>query len=110
LKGGKLSERSTARGIDVIERNAAAQRAIIDELLDISRIVTGKLKLDPDRSSFRSHRGAIDAVRPLPKRRTFKSYATRAQRGLVMGEAVRLQQVIWNLLSNAVKFTPITAR
>ena len=108
LKGGKLSERDRERGIDVIERNAAAQRAIIDELLDISRIVTGKLKLDPKPVELSSViDSAIDAVRPAADRKNIKIFTSLDRNaGLVMGEAVRLQQVIWNLLSNAVKFTP----
>jgi signal transduction histidine kinase len=108
LKSGKLSERDRERGIDVIDRNAAAQRAIIDELLDISRIVTGKLKLDPRPVELSTViDGAIDAVRPAAEAKNIQ-IATTIERnaGLVMGEAVRLQQIIWNLLSNAVKFTP----
>ena len=108
LKGGKLSELDRKRGIDVIERNAAAQRAIIDELLDISRIVTGKLKLDPRPVELSVVvESAIDAIRPAAERKDIQLFTTLdPNAGLVMGEAVRLQQVIWNLLSNAVKFTP----
>jgi len=112
LKSGKLNERDRARGIDVIDRNASAQRAIIDELLDISRIVTGKLKLDPrpvDLSGVVD--AAIDAVRPAAETRNIQiSTRIDPNAGLVMGEAVRLQQVVWNLLSNAVKFTPNEGR
>ena len=95
------------RGIDVIDRNAAAQRAIIDELLDVSRIITGKLKLDPkpiDPASVID--AAVDAIRPAAMAKEIEVVASvERNRGLVVGEAVRLQQVIWNLLSNAVKFT-----
>jgi signal transduction histidine kinase len=112
LKGGKLSERDRQRGVDVIERNAAAQRAIIDELLDISRIVTGKLKLDPRPVELSGViESAIDAVRPTAEAKNVQIFtALERNAGLVMGEAVRLQQVIWNLLSNAVKFTPTNGR
>ena len=108
LKSSTLSERDRARGIEVIERNAAAQRAIIDELLDISRIVTGKLKLDPKPVELSAViDAAIDAVRPAAEAKNIQIFTSLARNaGLVMGEAVRLQQVIWNLLSNAVKFTP----
>ena len=108
LKGGKLNDIDRQRGINVIERNAAAQRAIIDELLDISRIVTGKLKLDPKPVELSGViEGAIDAVRPAAETKNIQiSAVLDRDAGLVMGEAVRLQQVIWNLLSNAVKFTP----
>ena len=65
LKKGRLSDKDRERGIDVIDRNAAAQRAIIDELLDISRIVTGKLKLDTKPVDLAGIiDAAIDAVRP----------------------------------------------
>ena len=112
LKSGTLSERDRERGIDVIDRNAAAQRAIIDELLDVSRIITGKLKLDPkpiDPASVID--AAVDAIRPAAMAKEIEVVASvERNRGLVVGEAVRLQQVIWNLLSNAVKFTPRNGR
>ncbi len=112
LKKGKLSEIDRQRGIDVIERNATAQRAIIDELLDISRIVSGKLKLDPKPLELPSViEAAIDAIRPAAEAKDIRIVSSLDRNaGLVMGEAVRLQQVIWNLLSNAVKFTPRDGR
>jgi signal transduction histidine kinase len=112
LKGGKLSESDRERGIEVIERNAAAQRAIIDELLDISRIVTGKLKLEPRPVELSGViEAAIDAVRHAAEAMNIQIFtALERNAGLVMGEAVRLQQVVWNLLSNAVKFTPNNGR
>jgi len=107
LKRGKLSDADRARGIDIIQRNAEAQRAIIDELLDISRIVTGKLQLEPKPIELVSViQAAIDAVRPAAEAKNIQIVTVLdANAGLVMGEAVRLQQVVWNLLSNAVKFT-----
>ena len=112
LKKGKLSEQDRERGIDVIDRNAAAQRAIIDELLDISRIVTGKLKLDSKPIELPGViNAAIDVVRPAAEAKNIQIVTSiDLNAGLVMGEAVRLQQVIWNLLSNAVKFTPKNGR
>ena len=112
LKGGKLNDQERQRGIDVIERNAAAQRSIIDELLDISRIVTGKLKLDPRPVELSGViESAIDAVRPAAETKNVQIFtAIERNVGLVMGEAVRLQQVVWNLLSNSVKFTPSNGR
>lgn len=108
LKSGTLGETDRVRGIDVIDRNATAQRAIIDELLDVSRIITGKLKLETkpmDPAVVVD--AAIDAVRPAALAKNVE-IVTGIERncGLVVGEAVRLQQVIWNLLTNAVKFTP----
>jgi signal transduction histidine kinase len=107
LKRGKLSDADRARGIDIIQRNAEAQRAIIDELLDISRIVTGKLQLEPKPIDLVSViQAAIDAVRPMAEAKNIQIVTTLdSNTGLVMGESVRLQQVVWNLLSNAVKFT-----
>jgi signal transduction histidine kinase len=112
LKKGKLSEQDRERGIDVIDRNAIAQRAIIDELLDVSRIVTGKLKLDTKPIELAGViEAAIDAVCPVAEAKGIQIVKSFDQNvGLVDGEAVRLQQVIWNLLSNAVKFTPKDGR
>ena len=112
LKKGRLSEKDRERGIDVIDRNAAAQRAIIDELLDISRIVTGKLKLDTKPVELAGIiDAAIDVVRQTAEEKEIQIVRSiDPDAGLIMGEAVRLQQVIWNLLSNALKFTPKRGR
>ncbi len=112
LKKGKLSEKDRDRGIEVIDRNAAAQRAIIDELLDVSRIVTGKLKLETKPIELAPViDAAIDAVRPAADAKEIQIVRTiDPNAGLIIGEAIRLQQVIWNLLSNAVKFTPKLGR
>lgn len=112
LKTGKVSEADRARGIDVIQRNAEAQRAIIEELLDISRIVSGKLQLDPKPIELVVViEAAIDAVRPVAEAKQIEiSVAIDRSAGHVLGDAVRLQQVVWNLLSNAVKFTPSQGR
>jgi signal transduction histidine kinase len=112
LKAGKLGEKDRARGIEVIDRNAAAQRAIIDELLDVSRIITGKLRLDASPvDPVTVLDAAIDAIRPAALAKEIEiSVSIERNRGLVIGEAVRLQQVIWNVLSNAVKFTPKNGR
>ena len=112
LKKGKLSEPDRQRGVEVIERNAIAQRAIIDELLDISRIMSGKLTLEAKPIELPPViEAAVDAIRPAAESKHIQ-IETRIDphAGLVMGEAVRLQQVIWNLLSNAVKFTPANGR
>lgn len=112
LKKGRLSEKDRERGIEAIDRNAAAQRAIIDELLDVSRIVTGKLKLEAKPVDLAGViDAAVDVVRPAAEAKgiqIFRSIDRNA--GLIIGEALRLQQVIWNLLSNAVKFTPKQGR
>jgi CheY-like chemotaxis protein/two-component sensor histidine kinase len=107
-----LHETDRARGIDVIDRNASAQRAIIDELLDVSRIITGKLTLEPKPIDPVSVvEAAVDAIRPAALAKEIDILVDlERNRGLVVGEAVRLQQVIWNLLSNAIKFTPKKGR
>jgi signal transduction histidine kinase len=112
LKNGQLNEEDRERGIEVIARNAAAQGAIIDELLDVSRIVTGKLKLEKKPLDLACViDAAIDAVRPAAEAKEIKIVTAIDSNGrLILGEAVRLQQVVWNLLSNAVKFTPKQGR
>jgi signal transduction histidine kinase len=112
LKKGKLSEKDRERAIDVIDRNAAAQREIIDELLDVSRIVTGKLKLETTAIEVADViDAAVDAIRPAAEAKGIEIVTSLDRSaGLIDGEAVRLQQVIWNLLSNAVKFTPPQGR
>ena len=112
LKKGLLSEKDRQRGVDVIYRNAAAQRAIIDELLDVSRIVTGKVKLDTKPVAVAGViDSAIDVVRPAADAKQIEIVRLiDTNAGLVVGDAVRLQQCIWNLLSNAVKFTPPNGR
>jgi len=112
LKSGKLDREKTERAIQTIDRNAKAQATIINELLDVARIISGKLKLDLkpiDLSGVIS--AAIDVVRPASDAKAIELVATLEETaGLVAGEAVRLQQVIWNLLSNAIKFTPREGR
>ncbi|HEX6649165.1 MAG TPA: ATP-binding protein [Pyrinomonadaceae bacterium] len=108
LKKGTLTEQDRVRGIEAIDRNAAAQGAIIDELLDVSRIVTGKLRLETKPVELAGViDAAIESVRLAAEAKAIQiSTAVERDAGLVDGEALRLQQVIWNLLSNAVKFTP----
>ena len=103
-----LSEADAVKALDTIERNARAQAQLIDDLLDVSRIITGKLRMDvrpSDPNAFIE--AAIEAVRPAAEAK-----GVRVQKIMdtgvvtVPGDPVRLQQVIWNLLSNAIKFTP----
>ncbi len=95
-------------GLDVIERNARTQAQLIEELLDMSRIVSGKIRLDVqavDPSSVVA--AALDVVRPAADAKGVRLVQTLdPQAGPVCGDPARLQQVLWNLLSNAVKFTP----
>ena len=108
LRTGGLNSESSRRALDTVERNARAQAQLIDDLLDVSRIVTGKLRIDVrpiDPNSFIE--AAVESVRPAAEAK-----GVRLQKVLdtgtvtVSGDPVRLQQVVWNLLSNAIKFTP----
>jgi signal transduction histidine kinase/DNA-binding response OmpR family regulator len=106
LKLEKLED-DMAHGLDVIDRNARAQTKLIEDLLDVSRINTGKLRLNlkpinPDRIV----ETAVDAIRPAAEAKQLALELTQTGTGEVLGDPDRLQQVVWNLLSNAVKFTP----
>ena len=96
------------QGIEVIERNARAQAQLIDELLDMSRVINGKLRLDvqlvdPQRVVFE----AIESVRPATEAKGIRlTHVFDPNGGPITGDPNRLQQVLWNLLSNAIKFTP----
>jgi PAS domain S-box-containing protein len=108
LRTGQFTGDSAHKAFETIERNARAQAQLIDDLLDVSRIITGKLRMDVravDPNSFVE--AAIEAVRPAAEAK-----GVRVQKimdtgvATVSGDPVRLQQVIWNLLANAIKFTP----
>jgi signal transduction histidine kinase len=108
LRTGQLDADGTSHAVEVIERNAAAQRQIIEDLLDVSRIVTGKLRIStqPVDLLLVIH-AAIDAVRPAAEAKEISiSTHIEAPDSIVRADAERLQQVFWNLLANAVKFTP----
>ena len=108
LRSGQLDAEGRAHAVEVIERNAAAQRQIIEDLLDVSRIVAGKLRIttQPVDLLLVIH-AAIDAVRPAAEAKEIK-IATHVEAPdlIVKADSERLQQVFWNLLANAVKFTP----
>jgi PAS domain S-box-containing protein len=108
LKRGKLDQRDAGRAIQIIDRNATAQAAIINELLDVSRIISGKLKLDMKPVDLKDViKQSVDVVRPAADAKLIEIVTSLDYTaGLVAGESVRLQQVIWNLLTNAIKFTP----
>ena len=108
LRSGQLDNDGAAHAVEVIERNAAAQRQIIEDLLDVSRIITGKLRINtqPVDLLLIIH-AAIDAVRPAAEGKEITiSTHIEAPDPIVRADSERLQQVLWNLLANAVKFTP----
>jgi CheY-like chemotaxis protein/nitrogen-specific signal transduction histidine kinase len=108
LQQRKLDAAKTAMALETIERNARLQVQLIDDLLDISRILRGKLILTVmpvDLSKVISE--ALETVRLAAEAKAIQICTTLLPSvGMVMGDAARLQQVVWNLLSNAVKFTP----
>jgi PAS domain S-box-containing protein len=108
LQLGMLDEAAKRHAVAVIESSARAQAQLIGDLLDISRIISGKLRLSVQPLDLRPVvEAAMDVLRPAAKARSIKlcaRYDARAAK--VAGDPDRLQQVVWNLLSNAVKFTP----
>jgi K+-sensing histidine kinase KdpD len=108
LQNGKLDAAKTQQALKTIERNAQLQSELIEDLLDVSRILQGKLNLNVTSINLSSIiRGAMETVRLAAEAKSIKLEASlEPDVGLVWGDSTRLQQVIWNLLSNAVKFTP----
>jgi signal transduction histidine kinase/CheY-like chemotaxis protein len=108
LQRGVRDEETLKRGLETIERNARAQGQLIDDLLDMSRIISGNLRLDVQLiEPEKIVEAALGTVHPaaVAKRLDLRVDVTRGL-GLVLADPGRLQQVLWNLLSNAVKFTP----
>jgi signal transduction histidine kinase/ActR/RegA family two-component response regulator len=108
LRGGILSEDRASRGLETLERNAIALTQIVEDVLDISRIVTGKIRLDvqPVELALVVH-NAVATVQPAADAKGIRLHTMIDPRLTpVSGDPDRLQQVAWNLLSNAVKFTP----
>lgn len=101
-------DKQTERGLEVIHRNAQAQARLIEDILDVSRIITGKLKLTLEPVNLVSLVSeTIDVLRPSASGKHIQiEFAPKTETATVVGDAERLRQVIWNLLSNAVKFTP----
>ncbi|MCG3162853.1 MAG: Sensor histidine kinase RcsC [Acidobacteria bacterium] len=107
LKKGDVDEKTHSHAVEVIERSARAQQNIIEDLLDMARIVGGKLRVEARPVNLaRVIEAAADVVRPAATAREIDLRLSINSADEVTGDADRLQQVIWNLLSNAVKFTP----
>ena len=108
LTDGNLDEQASKRALETIVRNARAQRQLIDDLLDISRIITGKLRLDVRPVELAPMIEAIvDGVRTAADARNIHLQTALDPRvSPISGDPDRLQQIIWNLLTNAIKFTP----
>src|SRR5207244_1863297 len=108
LRRERLDKETTKQAIETIERNARAQAKLIEELVDVSRIVGGKLILEMRPTSLlQVIEAAVEIVRPAANAKGVQiGISADSSVGLVLGDPTRLQQIIWNLLSNAVKFTP----
>lgn len=109
LRQGRLDEASRQQALEAIERNARAQAQLIDDLLDVSRIVTGKLRLDVQTIDLATVLAAsVEVVLPAARTKGVVVEVPAAERSLppIAADPERIRQVFWNLLSNAVKFTP----
>ncbi len=107
LREGTLAESEHARAYAAIERNARVQAQLVDDLLDVSRIATGKLHIErAPVSPAEAIRSAIDTLRHAIDAKQLALEAELPEVGEVLADPQRLQQIVWNLLSNAVKFTP----
>ena len=107
LRRGFGDAKSVDRALATIERNAKTQARLIEDMLDVSRIISGKLRLDMRRLDMNAiARAALDVVRPAADAKGVRLISQLARMESLVGDADRLQQAMWNLLSNAVKFTP----
>jgi len=108
LGNPKLDPVTSLRAIEVIRRNARIQRQMVDDLLDVSRIITGKLRLTVQPVDLATIAiAAVDGLRPAAEAKEIRvQLQLDAPAGHVSGDPDRLQQVAWNLISNAIKFTP----
>ncbi|HEX8119136.1 MAG TPA: PAS domain S-box protein, partial [Pyrinomonadaceae bacterium] len=107
LEKTPLDSETARHAVGVISRNADQQRQIVEDILDVSRAITGKLKLEHEPVEVSSLvQGALDAVAPSAKAKGIRLSTAFDPVAVVRGDPSRLRQVVWNLLSNAVKFTP----
>jgi signal transduction histidine kinase/CheY-like chemotaxis protein len=108
LRLRSMTEAELKTGLETIERNARVQAQLIEDLLDMSRITSGKLRLDMQTiEPITFVEAAVNTVRPVAEAKGVRlDSVLSSNAGPVSGDAARLQQVVWNLLSNAIKFTP----
>lgn len=108
LRSTQMDEARREKALETIERNARLQQKIVEDILDVTRIIAGQLRLEREPMPFRPVvEAAVESIRPIA---ASKSIALTVELGddpaILIGDHARLQQVTWNLLSNAVKFTP----
>lgn len=108
LRSGKLNAEKTSRALEVIERNVLSQAQLIDDLVDVSRVVSGKFRLDVRPIDLVGViRAAADAHGPASEAKNIRmQFVLDDRAGMISGDSERLQQVMWNLISNSIKFTP----
>jgi PAS domain S-box-containing protein len=108
LRSGRLDRAARDHALDVIERNTRAQARLIDDLLDMSRVITGNLRLDLRETELGAVlEGALETVRPAAEAKQLELVvSTDHPAAVVQGDPNRLQQIAWNLLTNSIKFTP----
>ena len=114
LRSGRLDPERTTGALEVIERNVLAQTKLIDDLLDVSRIITGKLRLAVQPSTLSAViQAAMDSMRPAAEGKQIEMrFENRIanDKDMIFGDPDRLQQITWNLISNSIKFTPPRGR
>jgi len=107
LSDGNLDSSATRQGLSVIERNVRTQSQLINDLLDVSRMVTGKMAIEPKPLSLsQATQNALDVILPSAQEKNVKFILDFEGEPQISGDPDRLQQVLWNLLHNAVKFSP----
>jgi signal transduction histidine kinase/ActR/RegA family two-component response regulator len=108
LRSGILDEEKTLQAIEVIERNVRLQNSLIEDMLDVSRIITGKMRIEKEETDFAALvKSAAEAARPLAEQKKVSLvFNSDADSYVLLGDEVRLQQIVSNLINNAIKFTP----
>jgi signal transduction histidine kinase len=108
LSTAQLDQSTAAEALAAVDRNARLQSRLIEDMLDVSRIMSGKMRLDAQPVDLTTViNAAVDTLRPAAEAKAIRIYVVLDYgSGMVLGDPVRLQQVVWNLLSNAIKFTP----
>ena len=108
LRGTNMDAKRQAKALETVERNAKLQQKIVEDLLDVSRIVAGQLRLDKEPMPFRPVvETAVESIRPMAAAKNIQvTLEMDEDPAIIIGDHARLHQVVWNLLTNSIKFTP----